>query len=140
MSEEQPRFHNYDDGGESHVLRNVILGIVGVYVIFSLYFSYSLNTRLNSLEAKQTMAEQQLGKKIAATQSEIEASSADLSKQVGLTQKQIAARTAALQRQEKEAETRLTEEQQKQQAVLGAVGTDVAGMKSEVAGAKTDIT
>src|SRR5438309_6761503 len=106
MSEGQqkPQFHNYDDGGSSNTLRNVLLGIVAVYIIFSLYFSYSLNTRLNSIEAKQTEAEQKLNKKIAATQSEIEASSADMSKQLGLTQKQISARTAQLQRQEKEAE------------------------------------
>src|SRR5438270_477900 len=52
MSEgqQQPQFHNYDDGGSSNTLRNVLLGIVAVYIIFSLYFSYSLNTRLNSLE------------------------------------------------------------------------------------------
>jgi hypothetical protein len=138
--QQEPQFHNFDDGGNSSTLRNVLLGIVAVYIIFSLYFSYSLNTRLNSLEAKQTDAEQKLNKKIAATQSEIEASSADMSKQLGLTQKQISARTAQLQRQEKEAESRLTEEQQKQQAALGAVSGDVAGVKSEVAGAKTDIT
>jgi hypothetical protein len=142
MSEEQqPQFHNYDDGSSgSSVLRNVILGVVAVYIIFSLYFSYELNDRINKLEAKQTVAEQTLDKKIAATQSAVESSSADLSKQVGLTQKQIAARAAQLQREQKESESRLTEEQQKQQAALGAVGTDVAGVKSEVAGAKTDIT
>src|SRR6185312_12502499 len=142
MSEEQqPQFHNYDDGGSgSNILRNVILGVVAVYIIFSLYFSYELNDRINKLEAKQTVAEQTLDKKIAATQSAVESSSADLNKQVGLTQKQIAARAAQLQREQKESESRLTEEQQKQQAALGAVGTDVAGVKSEVAGAKTDIT
>ena len=78
MAEEPQRFHNYDDGGNSNLLRNVLLGIVAVYVIFSLYFSYSLSTRLSALESKQTADAQQLGKKIAATQSEIEASSADL--------------------------------------------------------------
>lgn len=142
MSEEQqPQFREYDgEGSSSNVLRNVIIGIVAVYIIFSLYFSYSLSTRINTLEAKQTATEQQLDKKIAATQSAIESSSADLSKQVGLTQKQIAARAAELQRQQKASESRLTEEQQKQQAALGAVGTDVAGVKTEVAGAKTDIT
>jgi multidrug resistance efflux pump len=140
MSEAPQQFHNYDDGSNSNLLRNVVLGIIAVYVIFSLYFSYSLSTRLNSLEAKQTAAQQEFGKRIAATQSEIEANSADFSRRVGLTQKQSAARTAQLQRQEKEAESRLTEEQQKQQAALGAVSGDVAGVKSEVAGAKTDIT
>jgi hypothetical protein len=142
MSEErQPQFHNYDDGGNSsNVLRNVIFGVAAVYIICSLYFSYSLNNRINTLEAKQTAAEQQLDKKIAATQSAVESASADLNKQVGLTQKQIAARAAELQRQQKASETRLTEEQQKQQVALGAVGTDVAGVKTEVAGAKTDIT
>ena len=141
MSDEQQQFHHFEgEGSESHLLRNVIFGVVALYIIFSLYFSYSLNTRIDSLEAKQAAAEEKFGKKIAATQSEIEASSADLNKQVGLTQKQIAARTAALQREEKEAESRLTDEQQKQQAALGAVSGDVAGVKTELTGAKTDIS
>jgi multidrug efflux pump subunit AcrA (membrane-fusion protein) len=142
MSEgqQEPQFHNFDDGGSSNTLRNVLLGIVAVYIIFSLYFSYSLNTRLNSLETKQTEAEQKLNKKIAVAESELAASNADLNKQVGLTQKQSAARAAELARQQKASESRLTEEQQKQQAALGAVSGDVAGVKTELTGAKTDIT
>ncbi|MCU1287276.1 MAG: hypothetical protein JWO13_3626 [Acidobacteriales bacterium] len=125
--------------GESHIFRNVLLATFGLYVAFSLYFSYQLNERLNSLEAKQTASEDKLGKKIAATQSEIQASSQDLSEKVGLTKKEIASRAAELSRQQKASESRLTEEQQKQQAALGAVSGDVAGVKTEVAGTRTDI-
>jgi len=53
MLETQPSAEN------SNVLRNVLLVILGVYVIFSLYFSYQLNERINMLEAKQTAAEAQ---------------------------------------------------------------------------------
>ncbi|MCU1310560.1 MAG: hypothetical protein JWO20_1685 [Candidatus Angelobacter sp.] len=127
------------DNSNSNLVRNIVLGVFGVYVLFSLYFSYQLNDRINLLEAKQTASEEKLGKKIAATQSEIQASSQDLSEKVGLTQKQIAARTAQLQRQQKASESRFTEEQQKQQQALGAVTGDVAGVKTEVAGTKTDI-
>src|SRR3954468_15632061 len=141
MSEgQQPQFHHYDDGGNSNTVRNVLFGIVAVYIILSLYFSYSLNSRLNDLEAKQTLAEQKFDRKLSAAQLEIASSSADLNKQVGVTQKQIAARAAELQRQQKASESRLTEEQQKQQAALGAVGSDVAGVKTELTGAKTDIS
>jgi hypothetical protein len=125
--------------GESNMLRNVLLGILGVYVAFSLYFSYELNNRINALEAKQTASEEKLGKKIAATQSEIQASSQDLSEKVGLTQKEIAAKSAELARQQRAAESRLKDEQQKQQQAIGAVSGDVAGVKTDVAGTKTDI-
>src|SRR5437879_7711957 len=62
-----------------------------------------------------------------------------MSDKVGLTQKQIAGRAAELQRQQRASESRLTEEQQKQQQAIGAVSGDVAGVKTEVAGTKTDI-
>src|SRR3954468_4267729 len=83
MSEDQPQqqYHHYEGEGESHTVRNVLMGVVAVYIIFSLYFSYSLNDRINTLESKQTLAEQKFDRKISAAQLEIANSSADLNKQ-----------------------------------------------------------
>src|SRR4051794_24374561 len=38
--------------GESNLVRNILFGILGIYVVFSLYFSYELNNRINTLEAR----------------------------------------------------------------------------------------
>lgn len=125
--------------GSSSVLRNVIIGIVGVYVVFSLYFSYQLNQRIAALETKQVQSEESLGKKIAATQSRMESNQSEFQRKVGETEQAFQARAASLARQQKEAESRLTEEQKKQQEALGAVTGEVAGVKTEVGGVKTDV-
>ena len=76
------------DTGNSPMVRNILLGVVGVYILFSLGFSYKLNERIETLEAKQKAAEEKLGSKIAAAQSKIEATNESLAEKVGATQKE----------------------------------------------------
>src|SRR5258706_16057611 len=102
--------------GGSSMMRNVIIGIVGAYILFSLFFSYKMSERIEALEGKQKASEAALGSKIAAAQSQIAETNDTLHSSVGETKKELAARAAELQRQQKASETRLSEEQQKQQA------------------------
>ena len=125
--------------GSGSTLRNVVFGVVGAYILFSLFFSYKLNDRIEALEAKQKAAEQALGSKIAAAQSKIEATNDSLDEKVGATQKDIANRAAELRRQQQASEARLTDEQKKQQEVLGSVSGEIAGVKGDVGGVKTDV-
>jgi hypothetical protein len=123
------------DGGSS-IVSKILMGAVAVYIVFSLYFAFQLNGRIDVLEAKQEQAEEKLGKKIAATESQIKESSETLSEQVGLTQKELKERADALARQQRAAESRLSEEQKKQQEQFGQ---QITGVKTEVGGVKTDV-
>src|SRR5947209_7575151 len=101
---------------QSRDLRSITaFGVLGVLAIASLFLNYRLNTRVESLEQRQLAEEEKLQQKIAAANSRVDEASQSLSQQVGLTQKAMVSKTAELQRQQRIAETRLSEEQQKQQ-------------------------
>lgn len=125
--------------GSSTLVRNLIVGLVGVYMLVTLGFGYKMSQRIETLEGKQKAAEEKLAGKIAATESRLEQASENFGEKVDATQKQLASRTAELQRQQRAAETRLEEEQKKQQEALGSVSGEVAGVKGEVGGVKTDV-
>lgn len=125
--------------GAGSLVKNVALGGLALYVIFSLYFGYQMSTRLDALEGKQKLSEKALQAKIAASHSEFQASTESLAAKVGTTQKELAAKASALQNQQRQTEQRLSEEQLKQQAALGAVSGEVAGVKTDVGGVKTDV-
>lgn len=127
-------------------LQPALISVVALYVAFSLFLSYRLNDRVALLEARQRAQEEQLAGKISAAESKATQLSATIDRRVGETQKQIANRTAELQRQQRAAESKLTEEQLKQQQALGEVAgrvqgvqTDVGGVKTEVASTKSDL-
>lgn len=127
------------DNSSATLIRNIVLAVAGVYIAFSLYMTYQLTDRISAIEHKEAVAEASLNKQLVATENELRTANDRLSQQVGLTKKDIAARSAQLARQQKAAEARLTEEQEKQQQALGSVGGDVAGVKAELASTKTDI-
>lgn len=140
MSDEVQSSESSSSSSGSSMVRNILVGVVGAYILFSLFFSYKLSGRIETLEGKQKATETQLAGKIAATQSQIEATNESLKEKVGATQKDIAARAAELRRQQQASESRLTEEQKKQQAALGSVSGEIAGVKGDVGGVKTDVS
>ena len=123
----------------SRLLRNVLFAVVAAYLLFSLYFMLQLNGRIRQVEGRQTKSEQELAAQIRATESRVSEVHETFSQKVGQTEKEIQQRTAELKRAQKQAESRLTEEQQKQQQALGAVNGEVAGVKTEVGGVKSDV-
>src|SRR5437868_2847624 len=125
--------------GGTSVVSKVIFAILGLYVVFSLYFTYSLSQRIDQIEAHQQATESTLGKKIAEAKNEVKSASDTLSQEVGLTKKEIAARSAELSRQQKATDARLTEEQQKAAAQIGEVSGALTSVKTDVGGVKTDV-
>ncbi len=121
------------------LLRYVVAGVVSVFMIFSGYSIWKLQDRIGTLEEKQAVAEQKLGKEVASARSEMESSAQALAQRVGMTQKELAARTAELQRQARAAEKRLSAQQEEEAAKLGAVTGDVAGIKTDMGGVRTDL-
>jgi chromosome segregation ATPase len=128
--------------GSSSVIRNVVLAVAVIYVAASLYLIYDMRERLTSLESKQVAAEEKLGTKIAATQSELKAQTGALASQVGMTQKQLEQRAAELQRQHRAAQSEIAAtkaEQAKTAQQVTAVAGELTGVRGEVGGVKSDV-
>ncbi len=127
------------NGDENKTMKYVLLGVAGVYVLFSLYLMFDMRGRIGVLEDKQgatTAAQKELEKKLDQTSASTKASLGAVASKVGMTEQQLAEKTAALQRAQRASEARL-EKQQKEQ--YGEVSGQVAGVKSDVGGVKTDV-
>ncbi len=123
----------------SPILQYVLLGLAVVYVAASLYFMYSLKTRLDALDQKQIAlndAQQQLVARLHSTSSEFKQA---LTSEVGLTKQEMAKRAAQLEQQQKQSAAQLSSQQQKQGQQLAAVDTEVSGVKTELGGTKTEV-
>ncbi|HVP51936.1 MAG TPA: hypothetical protein VMT05_07500 [Terriglobales bacterium] len=134
LSEEEPAVAHSSGG----TLRNILLAVAAVYVIVSLYLMFDMHGRLAKVEATQLTAAtnyDKLARRVNEDEAESKASQQALAKQVGMTAEQLARRTAELQREQRAAETRLTEQGQE----IGKVSGEVAGVKGEVAGVKGDV-
>jgi hypothetical protein len=124
---------------QSHILQYVLLGLAVVYVAASLYFMYSLKTRLDALDQKQMAlndAQQQLVERLHSTSNEFKQA---LTSEVGLTKQEMAKRAADLERQQKQADARLSSEQKQQSQQIAAVNTEVGGVKTELGGTQTQV-
>jgi len=134
LSEQEP-IPAHASGG---TLKNILLAVAAVYVIVSLYLMFDMHGRLAKVEATQLMAAtnyDKLARRVNEDEAETKASQQALARQMGMTEEQLARRTAELQRQQRAAESRLTEQGQE----IGKVSGEVAGVKGEVAGVKGDV-
>ena len=127
------------DNNSATLVRNIVLAVVGVYIAFSLYMTYQLTDRISAIERKEATAEQSLNQKLNITEGELATAREKLSQEVGLTKKDLAKRSAQLAREQREAESRFSEEQKKQAQALGGVSGDIAGVKTELASTKSDV-
>jgi uncharacterized protein (DUF3084 family) len=127
------------EGGSSNI-RNILLVLAGIYIVASVVFVVMAFSRIDDLERKQTASQEELGRKVADSESQTRASIGVLAEKIGMTRQDLAKRATVLQRHEKQIETRLTaqEEQTKQQ--LGAVNGEVSGVKSDVGKVRDDVT
>jgi multidrug efflux pump subunit AcrA (membrane-fusion protein) len=136
MAEEAGQAVEYESGSSSGGTGKWILLLLGIiYVAGSLFFLFSLRTRLDDLAKAQTASNQQIAELDKRMQS-AEADTETLAKQLGLTKKELAQRSAELVRQQKAAEQRLSAEQKQQ---YSQVSGDIANVKTDVGGVKTDV-
>jgi len=134
LSEQEPVAVQSNGG----TLRNILLAVAAVYVVVSLYLMFDMHGRLAKVEATQLTAAtnyDKLARRVNEDEADAKASEQALARQVGMTAEQLARRTAELQRQQRAAETRLTEQSQE----IGKVSGEVAGVKGDVAGVKGDV-
>jgi archaellum component FlaC len=125
-------YHETPGGG---IGKWILLLLAIIYVAGSLFFLFSLRSRIDDLGKTQTASNQQIAELDKRMQS-AEADSETLARQVGLTKKELAQRSAELVRQQKAAEERLSAEQKEQ---INQVSGDIASVKSDVGGVKTDV-
>ncbi len=119
-------------------LRYTLLAVAAVYVIVSLYLMFDMRGRLAKVESTQATAAvnyDKLARRVTEDEANTGASQQAIAKQMGMTEEQLARRTAVLQRQQRAAESRLTEQGQQ----IGQVSGEVAGVKGEVAGVKGEV-
>jgi hypothetical protein len=124
---------------KNHILQYVLFALAVLYVIASLYFMYTLKTRLDGLDQKQMAlndAQQQLAQRLHMTSNEFKQA---LTSEVGLTKQEMAKRAAELERQQKQSEAKLSSAQQQQGQQIAAVSGEVSGVKTDLGTTKTDI-
>jgi len=134
LSEQEPVVAHSGGG----TLKNILLAVAAVYVIVSLYLMFDMHGRLAKVEATQLTAAtnyDKLARRVNEDEAEVKAAQQALARQMGMTEEQLARRTAELHRQQRAAESRLTEQGQE----IGKVSGEVAGVKGDVAGVKGDV-
>lgn len=134
--EQVTEYHTGSEGGGAG--KWILLVLAVIYVAGSLFFLFTLRSRIDDLGKTQTTSNQQLAELSKRMQS-AEADSETLAKQLGITKKELAQRSAELLRQQQAAEHRLSEEQQQQSSRITQVSGDVANVKTDVGGVKTDV-
>jgi multidrug efflux pump subunit AcrA (membrane-fusion protein) len=113
----------------------ILLLLAVAYVAGSLYFLFTLKTRLDQAAKDEAASNAQIAE-LSKRMQAAEADDETLAQQVGMTKKELGARSAELQREQRAAEARLAEEQKQQ---ISAVNGEVAGVKTDVTGVKGDV-
>jgi len=141
MSDEGEQVIVEHTGSEGTAGKWVLILLAVIYVAGSLFFLFTLRSRIDDLGKSQTASAEQiseLGKRMQSAEADSEA----LAKELGLTKKELAERSAELQRQQAEqraAAQRLADVQKQANSQISAVSGDVASVKNDLGGAKTDI-
>jgi hypothetical protein len=135
MTDESGNSSVIHDESSSNAGKWVLLLLAVIYIAGSLYFLFDLRSRITALGSDQDASKAQIADLSKRIQS-ADAQNETLARQIGLTKKDLVARATELQRQQREAESRLSEEQKQQ---IGQVSGEVASMKTDVGGVKTDV-
>lgn len=121
-------------------MRYVLLIVAASYVIVSLYLIFDTRNRLTSVVVAQEVAIGKLQQRQAATEDELKASDQTLAKQLGMTERGLQAAyvgtTAELRQHQQVFERRM---QEQQNAAADQVTFEVAGVRTELNGAKKEI-
>ncbi|HEX6467135.1 MAG TPA: hypothetical protein VFZ99_07515 [Terriglobales bacterium] len=138
MSEQE--YQDYQPAENRLPLFAYIAGaVIAIFMVASCYTNYRLYSHIANLEQRQFVAED-IAQKSQAKVDAAQSSAIALAQRIGMTQKELTLRTREIQRQAKAAEDRLAREQQLQEQQLGTMSGDVAGVKTQVGGMKTDLS
>ena len=126
--------------GANPVVRTILVVVAVVYLIGSAIFMVQTYLRLNDMEQRQQAERKDLLKKMDESQSQNRASIDVLADKVGMTHKDLSRKTTELQVMEKATESRLKADEETTKQQIGAVTTDVNGVKGEVTKVSADVS
>jgi hypothetical protein len=116
-----------------------ILTLLAVaFVAVSGYTHYVMHTTLQKVTSDLAGSQAQV-KELQDRMQTQEAQQETLARQAGMTKKELVQKTAELQAEERATAIRLEKQQKEQQAQMGQVSGDIAGVKTDVGGVKTDV-
>ncbi len=116
-----------------------LLIVLAILVVAgSAYAHYTEHQEIRKLNGDLDASQAQV-KELTNRMQTAEAQEVTLARQAGMTKKELAQRTAEVLAEEKAATNRLEKEQQAQQAQIGLVSGDIAGVKTDVGGVKSDL-
>ncbi|HKD81165.1 MAG TPA: hypothetical protein VKH81_15825 [Candidatus Angelobacter sp.] len=122
------------------LVRTILMGLAGVYLIGSVIFMVQAQIRLGDMEKKQAAAEQEIVKKLNDSDARTRASINVLADRVGITHKQLSKETSTLQAKEQATESRLAADEDTNKQQFGAVNTAVNGVKGDLTKVGADVT
>lgn len=122
------------------LVRTILMGLAGVYLIGSVIFMVQAQIRLGDMEKKQAAAEQEIVKKLNDSDARTRASINVLADRVGMTHKQLSKETSTLQAKEQATESRLAADEDSNKQQFGAVNTAVTGVKGDLTKVGADVT
>jgi DNA repair exonuclease SbcCD ATPase subunit len=135
MPEEGEQIHGEH---ESNTGKWILVFVAIVFVAASVYGYVNTQQHVDKLTKDLGDSQVQVGELQKRMQS-AEAQEETLGQKLGMTKKELAQRAAELQAQQKAAESRLENEENKEKEQLGQVSGEVAGVKTDVGGVKTDV-
>ena len=128
-----------NDGG-SPVVRTILMVVAVVYLIGSIIFMIQAQSRIVDLEKKQTAEHEELVKKMTDSNSQMKASISVLAREAGINQKDLTKKTANLQAEQQATQERLKTDEDATKQQIGAVTTEVNGVKGDVTKVSADVS
>jgi predicted nuclease with TOPRIM domain len=121
------------------MVRNILLGMAGIYIIASIVFSMQLFNRFEDLERKQAAQQQDLAKKLDDSNSQNRASIDVLAERMGMTRQELTKRAAVLQHEQKAIASRVSADEASTNQRFGEVNGAVNGVKGDVGKVRDDV-
>jgi hypothetical protein len=138
MPEEGEQIHLEHVEQQSTAGKWILVVLAIIFVAAAVYGYVSTEQRVEKLTKDLGASQAQVAELQKRMQSS-EAQEETLGQKLGMTKKELAQRAAELQAQQKAAESRLENEENKQKEQIGQVSGEVAGVKTDVGGVKTDV-
>lgn len=126
--------------GANPVVRTILIVVAVVYLVGSAIFMVQTYLRLNDMEQRQQAERKDLLQKLDEAHSQNRASINVLADKVGMTHKELSKKTTEIQAEEKATETRLKADEETTKQQIGAVTSDVNGVKGDVVKVSADVS
>ena len=123
----------------NQIVRNILIALLGIYIVASVIFGVMAFTRIEDLERKQAVKQDELNKKIEDSNNQNRATIDALIQKLGMTRQDLTKKAVAIQREQKAIESRVAAGEEETKREFGAVSGVVNGVKTDVGKVKDDV-